>query len=60
MFLSNWNVLQTLIYSLPKIRYDAKWIALHQDKYTPYCKLEFPAQLNCDADHLAAEKHDQP
>ena len=32
----------------------------HQDRTTEYAKLDLPAQLNCDADHLAGRYYYHP
>lgn len=42
------------------IRMEFEWVKGHQDSILPYHQLPLPAQLNCDADHAAAQWYDLP
>jgi hypothetical protein len=53
----DWDVIQAITTTLSQLlssRVEYKWIKGHQDTTRPYNQLSFPAQLNCQADQLAA------
>jgi exonuclease III len=53
---AEWDVIHEIVTSMQMLPQTPtlKWIRGHQDTHTPYARLKFPAQLNCDADNLAS------